>query len=512
MTMKTPPFVPPQSRSQSYDGSSYSNSSGGSGFSRNTWSSSNRGLIQIGSFKFANSDQDDLSMGDDSIHRFSVIIHDNTDTESLAAASSRQIENLHGQEDPNVMSKSGRGSKIYGRPKPVVQSKGDSSIASSKKSSPFSVLQKPNRVTKAVEADPFDHLCNAFEGFVCRKGADETVKVGTKVEEKQETSTEPSPAPPLLMKENPIIEDRDALDTVFEGVESMTCGPEARKYQKEKRLPKPIPEESNEAEPQDTRDVIDRVFDGVEIMTCGPDSSHREAFKKFGPVRTKTNSRWSQRSSGYEADILDHTCESVEHYSCRLDATNPRFSEERDFLDNVFDGVETVTCSQKTPKRGNMTKKGTPGSAERPIRVPLETQKIKKIPSEDDVLDSICNGVEYAVCRNEAVELHQSNKRDLLDHVIEPDFEESQDGYSSNNENSMVASTESEAESSCVDEHREMPDTAIKEDGDMLDYIFETVESKTCRPSSDDLSTVNTKSVSKRGGNKLFGKFRFCKT
>ncbi|KAG7367260.1 hypothetical protein IV203_029931 [Nitzschia inconspicua] len=507
--MKSQPFTRHQSlRYQDYDVSSNSYSSAGSDFSRNTWSSSNRGLVQIGSFRFANSEQDDLSLGDDPIHRFSVIIHDNTDTDSLAVASSHQIDKLHGLEDPNVAAKQEIGTRVFRKLQQPSQEKKKTSVISSMKKQTMSSLQKPRRVVRHVNEDSFDHFCNAFEGVVCREGVDETVEIVPAKEKKNQplALSKPIPVAPPKNGVDLVMEDRDALDTVFEGVESIPCGPREKRTVKknsENRLSMP---QQPDYSMVDNRDVLERVFDGVEIMSCGPDSSHREAFKRFGPVKTKTKSRRSGNSSGYKTEILDHTCESVEYYTCRMDTTKNSLGQDRDLLDKVFGGVESATCSQNTPKRGN---RSTRGSAENPIKVPVETQIVKVKGSEDDMLDSLCNGVEYAVCREEAVGLNQRNKKDLLDHIFEPGCAGSEDGDLSHNENSMVASTECNSiSSSRGSEEREEPEMSKQQDGDILDYIFEKVESKTCRPSNDDLSTAETSHDVKRGGTKFWSKSR----
>lgn len=495
--MRSQPFL--QANSQDGEGSSYSHSSG-SNFSRNTWSSSTKGLIQIGSFRFANSGEtDELSMGEDINHRFSVIIHDNTDVESLAAVSSHQIESFHGLEDPNVVSKLGRRDRAF-EPLEAPEAMSVSSKSKNKRAGTSS-LQKPSRVVQPIEENSFDRFCSAFEGLVCREGDEELVKVAPVKQEKQEVAV--PPPPPVVSHKHinhVVVENRDALDTIFEGVEGMTCGPGKRESSsKKKRSPTTFQHPPKaDLTHVDTRDPLDRVFDGVEIMACGPDSSHREAFKRFGPVKTKT------MTSKDANDILDHTCESVEHYTCRMDGSKEPYSQDRDFLDTVFDGVESATCSQKTPKRGN-----TSGTPDDPIQVPFETQMVKMSGSQDDVLDSLCNGVEYAMCRDEAVGLRQRNKKDILDHVFDPGCAESENGNQSYNENSMVASeSESAAEGSIDSEEREESETRNQQDSDLLDYIFESVEAKTCRSNKDDLSTVGKSTKKKRGGNRLFGKFR----
>jgi hypothetical protein len=498
-----------ESKSQDYDSSSFSGSSAG-GLTRNTWSSSTGGLIQIGSFKFAQSNQDDLSMGEDSTHRFSVIIHDNTDVDSLtAAASSRQIESLNRVDDNETSSKAKRGIKVFGRLKPTTPIENIESSNSFKKKSEITNLQKPRRAIPIAEEDPFDQFCNAFERFACRKKDDvETGQLVPINKEKFQHVVEPPFVQPVAT-EHRRAEERDALDTVFEEVESMTCGP-VKTLRSKEAITEPIHQGPVDSKPApDNRDALERVFDGVEIMTCGPDSSHEvETFKRYG---TKTPKR-KKSAKGHKTDLLDRLCESVEHYTWRLDDSTVRFSQERDLLDKVFDGVESASCSQKTAKRGNMTNRGATDYAEHPIQVPEETQMIKKSGKDDDVLESLFNGVEHAVCRNETTGSRERYVNDLLEQISEAGCADSNDEQQSFNENSMVASGDSESVESSRDVNMpEESDPPKQLEEDLLDYIFEAVESKTCRPSNDDLSVVQHSNASKRSGKRLWGKFLFSR-
>jgi hypothetical protein len=500
--MEGHPSMSQGSKSQDYDGSSFSGSSA-SGMSRNTWSSHTGGLVQIGSFKFAQSTQDDLSMGEDSNHRFSVIIHDNTNVDSLAeAASSGLIENPHRVEDPEIVPRAKRGVKVFGRLKSLVASKNDESRNSSfKKENEVKVHHMPRRESPLEDKDAFDQCCTTFEGFVCRNGNVGTVQLepvkGRKVQQVVEsTFVYPTET------ENPREEDRDALDTVFEEVESMTCGP-GTKLNSRKAVPGPSYHEPVERKHAvvDNRDALERVFDGVEIMTCGPDSSHQvETFKRYGTKKTKNK----KSKKSFNTDILDRMCESVEHYTCRLNASNSRFSQERDLLDKVFDSVESASCSQKTPKIGNMTNKDAPLRAENPIQVPVEKQMIKLSGQKDDV--------EYAIHRNDSAESQERYDNDLLDRIFEQECADANDDHQSVNENSMVASAESESIASSRDiDVREEPYSQKQRDRDLLDFIFETVESKTCRPNDDDIAIVKRRSDSKRSDKRLWGNFLFSR-
>ena len=106
-----------------------------------------------------------------------------------------------------------------------------------------------------------------------------------------------------------------------------------------------------------------------------------------------------------------------------------------------------------------------------------EVTKIVEISnSQDDALDYLCNGVEYTVCRSQAVAVKESNNRDLLDHIFDPSCNAYDDNESVNG-NSLVASVQSGNEESVASDK-------AKEDKDFLDYFFEGIESRTCRPES----------------------------
>jgi hypothetical protein len=438
--------------------------SSASGRTRNTWSSSNRGLIQIGSFKISPTETDDFSMGDESSHRFSVIIHDNTDVSSFANASSRQIEALHGLEDPNINKKT-RSSKLFSKLK--LRHQDDSSISSksSANKGKLSSLRKP-RSEFEVEEDSFDHLCNAMEGFVCR----------------------PNEKRSVITKESRVVESRDALDTVPEGIEKTT--PEenlklnSQSSSGSDASPDSAKQEAAEAQSKpDNRDKLDKVFDGVEIMTCGPDSSHnvRPEAKKKSASEKKTNKN-ARNNSKSNKNIFDSTCESIELFVCRNDTTEPKFSQEPDLLDMIFDGT---TSSPKT----NEKQESTPKDASRSMRKgqnKVVTKIVEISNSQDDALDYLCNGVEYSVCRSQAVAVKESNDRDLLDHIFDPSCN-GQDDNDSFNQNSLVASIQSGGESLGSDfglVERKAPEAVENQHSDFLDCFFENIESRTCRPPS----------------------------
>ena len=441
----------------------YSSFSSASGRTSNTWSSSNQGLIQLGEFKIAPTETDDFSMGDEDTHRFSVIIHDNTDSTSFENASSGQIDALHGLEDPNVSKKSGSG-KYFSKVEPREQEDSPVTSPSPTKKGISLFLRKPSREIEAEE-DSFDRVCNAFEGFVCRPNEKRLV---------------PSSIVPAVVEENKMEESRDALDTVPEGEEEKTTSGEEEEVLKSRvgcKSEAPSGSSKQEQSERDSRDALDKVFDGVEIMTCGPDSSHnvRPAAKKKS-VSKKTHKSAKNVSSASE-NIFDSTCESIEHFMCRMDTMKPKFSQEPDLLDKIFDG----TTSSQTKNKSKDTSKSEESREE-----PEVTKIIEISNSQDDALDLLCSGVEYTVCRSQAVAVKQSKERDFLDEIFDPSCNGNDDNDSFNQgQNSLVASVQSGNESlasvSDVAE-REVPHSGKKEHKDFLDYFFESIESRTCQP------------------------------
>ncbi|KAL3917502.1 MAG: hypothetical protein SGILL_004682, partial [Bacillariaceae sp.] len=375
-----------------------------------------------------------------------------------------QIDALHGLDDPNVDYKKSRPGKFLSKLKPRKQEDAPSSSTSSGKKGKFSFLQKPSRKIE-VEEDSFDHLCNAFEGFVCRPN------------DKRQM---PSSVVSAAAEENKIEESRDALDTVSEGEEEKTTsGDEDESSQASRESEESSGSAKQEQSKPDSRDALDKVFDGVEIMTCGPDSSHsvRPAAKKKSASKKTTKS--AKNVSSASENIFDSTCESIELFMCRMDTTKPKFSQEPDLLDKICDG----TTPSQTKKKSKDSSKSEEG------REDPEVTKIVEISnSQDDALDFLCNGVEYTVCRSQAVAVKQSKDRDLLDHIFDPSCNGSDDNDSFN-QNSLVASVQSGNESlaSGTDvAEREVPGSkSKKEHKDFLDYFFESIESRTCRPGNE---------------------------
>jgi hypothetical protein len=326
----------------------------------------------------------------DSSHRFSVVIHDSTDVTSLAAASSRQVEELHGSEDPNVCSKR--------RLKLSSSAKATRTFSSS--------VQNPPRKTYQDEEDAFDRLCSSMERFVCR--------------------------------------DDDFIHQESGEVPTVTMKKEEKKKQ---HAVSSTPKVSSP--PVEDRDVVE----------------------------------------DRDGDILDQTFDKIEHYTCRDDTTTePRFSQETDFLDRIFGGVEQITCNSAGKKKSEdakKTEKAKPVVPEKKLDSKYcldRNSSIIQVPPveyEDDLFSDdvgpLCNGVERVICRDEFLE--ESTEPDLLDRIFEPKCSSVKD------DNSILASKSvaSAPVKKTTEDKKEK-----KDDRDLLDRIFENVEAHTCRPFEEE--------------------------
>jgi hypothetical protein len=307
----------------------------------------------------------------------------------------------------------------------------------------------------------------------------------------------------------------DTLDFVFEGVERMACGSGGKKQDtwisslsKNRSISEVAMRKSDD--PQTTEEasnfkvqIIDNTYQptgrrkqkSAPKSKKGQDASHKQSIK-------------GDPSTVEVGDISDYACDALKQFSCRHDVASNKsqIAQGRDFVGRPLDGVEKISCrqgstQQKKNKRTTteMKKKaiGSAKSSNYTIGISLN--------ESPDMLDSLCTGVESAVCRDRDVEF--ANERDLFDYIFEPDCagNEFSDVHSlydyKDNDNSMVASVGSAIES---------PETPRRKgEGDLLDYIFENVESRTCRPGDDDLSTIPMKREKSKGEN--WGRFRVFK-
>jgi hypothetical protein len=265
-------------------------------------------------------------------HRFSVVIHDSTDAASLAAASSRQIEELHGKEDPNI----GSSRRVKA-----------------------SSLRKPSRQYKQDE-DAFDRFCTSMEGFVCRDHGSIQHSEETPVVIKKEKNVYVISSPPRVSSP-PTTEDRDALDSLFEGIEGMTC-----------RGGNNIRDETQTTKSRSKNMVSDR----------------------------------DKMTSEQHGDILDQTFEKIEHFICRDDAAVQNFSQAPANLEERTKQAHSI--KQRESKKSTVRSSETTNSSPQEFETDLLSFAV----------GSICNGVEQIVCRDEL--LNASTEPDLLDHIFEP--------------------------------------------------------------------------------------------
>lgn len=222
------------------------------------------------------------------------------------------------------------------------------------------------------------------------------------------------------------------------------------------------------------------------------------------------------------ADFLDHTFEGLQQATCHAaDTDSPKFSHEKDYLDTVFEGLEGATCrpgntrlvSQtdlRQPRKAKFEDKETFHRTQTFYRT--QNRPSQSIEQRDDVdmFDSFCNGVEYYVCRERGVGLRPQRKPDFLDSVCEPFAPGGskyggaiQSIYDTDHENRLFWIIGDDDEDSGVESverrdwvasslkgQRRLVGTKPKKEAnvDILDYVFENVESRLCQPQHNDLS------------------------
>jgi hypothetical protein len=510
-------------------------------------------LVQIASYKFGPSTDDSMTaLSSNSNHKYSVVIHDHADIESLT----------HGRQALPC--------KVYGK---IDEQFLVDRVPSMRRAFKFNGKKGKNKVGtldvkkgKAALSGPTSRKQPMTSNAVAPKGfqmpADKTGGL----------SQRPSiHRGPQELQRAP--QDEDALDRVFTTLEKWTCDDgiqdrneidatvstrkqeieqealmqawEKRRgpyddFMKERATTcKDGYSKSNSKTPIDKRQhisegLVSQTSDSGKktglARTGGSESSGSRSRETRSVVPTKAT-----RHNKPNADFLDYTFDEQQQATLHAaDTGPPMLCQEKDYLDTVFEGVESATCrpepripsrpTRKVTTRGVSQPQGKAQSVAKEIFHRTQNSSSLNVEQRDDVdaLDSFWNGVEYCACRERGVGLRPQGKPDLLDSVCEPFAPGgTKNGgaiksiYDTDQENSILGIIEDDDEyrtvqgfaggsrdwiASNVKEKRSSIATQSNKTptGDILDYVFENVESRLCQPRHDDLSLASAMATRKR--------------
>jgi hypothetical protein len=303
----------------------------------------------------------------------------------------------------------------------------------------------------------------------------------------------------------------DALDGVFGAVEGFVCT-ETTSLDRHKRELL-----AREFEKNHPKDILDNVFEGVGNSMCADDIIQEQRMQSSSSRLTSERRmrdmayNKARALTKYEGDMLDNVFDGVEKVACNEHVRYDRYDSDmpvnEDMLDRVFEGIEGVACrddhdslhgrERTTPsmrgqdppgkskkkslavvKQDNDTLDYVCGSFERAMGLGEVKFTHAKKP---DVLDSVCEYMEFAVCRDSARTGGSDSPIDLT----------TVSGFSLGKHNSIVDPMRDFAERErreALQKMRERGRPAVKVkshdrdviDRDVIDRVFENSESKIC--------------------------------
>lgn len=533
-------------------------------------------LIQIASYRIGGSNSTimDVSDGANSHHRYSVIIHDHTDAESLASSMHALSRSESGQAGVTM------------EDLPVPHSQGEvprKKAASTAATSSVSTTGGLKKTTEGGKNDKKQKDGNATKpakrGFFGRKAAltNKSPKTPAVVKHQGRVGNQPNGGKTtrqnLTQGVTHVDDQGDALDHVFNSVERMTCLPGEMAEQPSKtndpgvKWGKPIdpPKPVEVVVVDDDWDALDHVFEGVEHLTCRPGTDYDERatnrssprqIASSPPSASKNTKRKSTVYAVVQSDVssydnkLYHTSDGTEQASNRNDSSTPRGSHNRDLLDAMCEGVEGLTC-RKPSMLGKMdaanyteamnTPKRQQQQQHRSSRASTKNQSLRSHTKGEtsDMLDTLCSGVEYVMCRpDETAVLRDAksgykSKPDILDAMCEPmdvsgvcpNTHESYDlspYHIDHHANSVVETVQTddlESRSSNVTEfsnavsllgnqRQKASPGSPGHDRDLLDSIFEGTEARLCKPEDEDVLKEASSSSPQKSGQRIFNEAR----
>jgi hypothetical protein len=343
--------------------------------------------------------------------------------------------------------------------------------------------------------------------------------------------------------------EEDALDKVFNNLETFACH-EDKVDLRDSRIPGARFETKMVKKNKDIIDnvfeSVEKVMcrDDTNVSVHGRNNYAAGTTKKTPALSTSRGGDPSGDNNAlvaYERDILDNVFEEVEKVACRYQNNGRLASSQKDLLDNFFEEVEKVSCrddyEEGRIQRGHDPPAHSSSRSSRSATAKKSKGVITTARDNADMLDRVCENFEHTACQDPN-SVAYLNDPDLLDHVCEnienkacgSDQSRNSSGastgggaqapidltscatYSLENNNSMVqespsvdawsekgviglerraaieGSRVSSSSSSSSTRKKSHPKQLMKveQKHDMLDYVFENVESGVCRPDDQE--------------------------
>lgn len=289
------------------------------------------------------------------------------------------------------------------------------------------------------EEDALDKMFNNKKGVAC---CDDT-NISSYGRDNIDRAKNPKPLPTTKGRDSSDKtkggrrQDMDIIDNVFEGVESFAC-----QQQDHGRLESSQP------------DLLDNVFEQVEKIGCQDDYEDERLQQVYAITRARTFTKSSRNvlaTPTENGDTLAIFCQRFERAVCR-DPDLVRFSNKADLLDDLCEGLERTACAGSVGSRAivNVNAAGV-GDEQAPID--LTACDTYSLGGKNSMLvDS------PSVDSRESIGLDRRTKR--------------QGGRNVNSSPKNKIPLKSK-----------IPPKQIKQvdQQDMLDYVFENMESAVCR-------------------------------